>query len=59
VKLQTGSLKFVPRPALTAEACLVPTVTSLGAVAGLFDHVTVKVGVVTANIGSIQQFVLV
>jgi hypothetical protein len=33
-----------------------PAVTSLGAVAGLFDHVTVEVGVVTANIGPIQQF---
>jgi hypothetical protein len=37
----------------------VPTATSLGAVARLFDHVTVEVGVVTANIGSIQQFLSV
>jgi hypothetical protein len=34
-----------------------PAVTSLGAVAGLFDHVRVEEGVVTANIGHIQQFV--
>ena len=59
MKLQTRSLKCLPRHSLTAEACLVPAVASLGAVAGVYDHVTVEVGVVTAKIGPIQQFVSV
>ena len=55
MKLQTRSWKFVPLHALTAGACLLPIVTSLGAVAVLFDHIAVEVGVSTVFLIGYQE----